>query len=245
MNIAKHNVQEYGVHSSERLQMPHQCSTISSSLYQADIAPCGSVRNLGAVFDSKMSMESQVGAVCRSVRYHLHNIGKIRRFLTRQACEDLVHALVTSRLDMYNGLLYGLPQYLIDRLQRCQNVAARIIMCRKRSCHITPVLHELHWLPVSQRIRFKILVQVYRALNNLAPAYIEELLSRYTPTRALKSTDSFLLCVPRTRTNWGDRAFSKAGPVLWNGLPPVIKTATSLAAFKTRLKTLLFQESYA
>ena len=112
------------------------------------ISPSAAVYNLGVIFDPKMSLVPQVGAVCKSARYYLHIIGRIRRFLTRQACELLVHALVTSRVDMYTGLLIGLPRCLTNRIQRCQNVAARIVTCEKHACHITPIWGALHWLPV-------------------------------------------------------------------------------------------------
>ena len=131
----------------------------------AVISPSAAARNLGVIFDSKMSLVPQVGAVCKSVRYYLHIIGRIRRFLTRQACELYLHALVTSRTDMYNGLLIGLPRCLTNRIQRCQNVAARIVTCGKRGCHITPILGALHWLPVLYRVQFKILLHVYRAFT--------------------------------------------------------------------------------
>ena len=105
----------------------------------AIISPSAAACNLGIIFDSKMSLVPQVGAVCKSVRYYLHIIGRIRRFLTSQACELLMHALVTSRMDMYNGLLTGLPRCLTNRIQLCQNVTARIVNREKRPCHITPI----------------------------------------------------------------------------------------------------------
>ena len=186
----------------------------------------------------------QFGAVCKSVRYYLHIIGRIRRFLTRQACESLVHTLVTSRMDMYNGLLIGLPRCLTNRIQHCKNVAARMVTCEKGACHITPILGALHWLPVLYRVQFKILLHVYRALHDMSPAYISELLHSYTPDRCLRSADSYLLQVPRTKTKWGDRAFSKAGPSLWNDLPLRVRASASLSIFKNRLKTLLFERAY-
>ncbi len=104
------------------------------------VHPADSVRDLGAIFDSKMTMDAHVTAVCRSARFHLRNIGKVRRYLTVGACERVIHALVTCRLDINNALLVGLPQHLIGKIQRCQNVAARIVICQRRSCHITQTL---------------------------------------------------------------------------------------------------------
>ena len=191
-----------------------------------------------------MSLVPQIGAVCKSVRYYLHIIGRIRRFLTRQACELLMHALVTSRMDMYNGLLHGLPRCLTNRIQRCQNVAARIVTCEKCACHVTPILRVLHWLPVLYTVQFKILLHVYRALHGMSPSYISERLHSYTPGRCLRSADSYLLQVPRTKTKWGDWAFSKAGPSLWNDLLLRVRASPSLSIFKNRLKTVLFECAY-
>ena len=102
-------------------------------------------------------------SICSASSYHLRNIGLIRKYLTQDATEQLVHAFVTSRLDMGNSLLYGLPNNQIHRLSRLQHIAARIITKTKPREHITPVLKKLHWLPVPQRITFKILTYAYRS----------------------------------------------------------------------------------
>ena len=94
-----------------------------------------------------------------------------------------IHAFVTSRLDNGNALLYGLSQNQISRLQHIQNTAARVVTLSRKSCHITPILKELHWLPVSQRIVFKLMLIVHKSFNNIAPIYISELLKVYTPSR--------------------------------------------------------------
>ena len=103
---------------------------------------------------------------------------------------------------------------------------------------------NLHWLPVEQRIQYKLLIQVYKALNGLAPEYITDLLQAYVPTRTLRSAGAHLLLEPKTTTRWGARAFRKAAPVLWNTLPTTIRTAASLASFKIGLKTYLFKAAF-
>ena len=103
---------------------------------------------------------------------------------------------------------------------------------------------KLHWLPVEQRIQYKLLIQVYKALNGLAPEYIADLLQEYVPTRELRSAGAHLLLEPKTATRWGARAFSNTAPVLWNTLPSSIKTAASLASFKMGLKTYLFKVAF-
>ena len=144
---------------------------------QALIAPSESCRNLGVMFDCRMSMEKQISNICRAAFFHLRNIGAIRGSLPDFAAAQLVHALVTSRLDYCNSLLIGLPTCKIKRLQHVQNVAARIVARhpKAQSIHITPILHELHWLPVEKRILFKVLLLVFRCVNSLAPAYLCDL----------------------------------------------------------------------
>ena len=130
--------------------------------------------------DSGLTMEKQVNAISKSCFYHIRNIGKVRQYITNNACKTLVQALVTSRLDY--ALLQGLPQVLIERLQRIMNYAARLITRSRKSEHITPVLRELHWLPVKYRLRFKVNTFTYKVLNGLAPAYMSDIVQKHQPT---------------------------------------------------------------
>ena len=176
--------------------------------------------------------------VCQASLYHLRNISKIRRYLSQETTEILIHAYITSKLDNCNSLLYGLPTYMINKLQIIQNAAARILTFTKKTNHITPVLCKLHWLPVQYRIVFKILLLVYKGLNGLAPTYISELLHYRTSSRLLRSASQRLLSIPRTSLKtYGDRAFSAAGPKLWNKLPLSLRSSNTLAVFKKDLKT--------
>ena len=183
-------------------------------------------------------------AVCRSAIFHLRNILRIRRYLTAAATEQVVHAFVTSRLDIGNALLYQQPLKQMQRLQKIQNWVARLIDDAMRYSHATPLLKKLHWLPIAVRVEFKILLLTHLALNGQASDYIEQCVSRCQPVRSLRSSEHNLLCVPRTRRHWGDRAFSVAAPSLWNALTQHL-TLSSLttAAFKVKLKTYLFTKT--
>ena len=151
------------------------------------ILPSARMRNLGAVFDTEMTMINHINAVCRSVCLQVRNIGRIHRSLSADTCKQIVHTSVTSRLDFCNSLLVGIPESTVGKLQRCQNIAACIISRTKKHKHVTPVLKELHWLPVVHRVHFKVLLQVYKALHGLVPRYVADLIQPYWPT-ALSSS---------------------------------------------------------
>lgn len=209
------------------------------------IVPSESARNIGVIFDSNMDYKRHISAICKSCFYHIRNLSRIRKYLSVDNIKILVHAFITCKLDNCNSLLYGLPSYLIHRLQLVQNCAARLIMCRNKFDHITPILKELHWIPVQQRIIFKILLITYKALNNLAPIYISNLLNKYDPVRQLRSSSQYLLDVPSSNLkSYGDRAFSVCAPRLWNDLPYEIKCSFSIDSFKSKLKTYLFRKAF-
>ena len=152
-----------------------------------------------------------------------------------------VHGLVISRLDYCNSSLYGVPKRTLNRLQRVQNAAARIITRTSRSVHITPVLRSLHWLPVHRRVEFKLLVYAFKSIHQQAPPYMTEMLTRYRPSRTLRSSNSVTLSVPKVRTTtFGDRQFNTATSKLWNALPHSIRNAKTLDHFRKLLKTHLF-----
>jgi len=191
-------------------------------------------------------MKAHISSVCQSGFYHLKNLSSVRKCLDYQTAELGVHAFITSRLDMGNSLLYGICDNQIHRLQLVQNTAARTIMCKRKYDHITPVLYELHWLPIRYRIQFKVLVLVYKALHGMAPSYLSDLLHVKSHTRSLRSNSQFILDIPTASLKTaGDRAFRRAGPTLFNALPEDIKTANSLNIFKAQLKTYLFKQAFS
>ncbi len=155
------------------------------------------VKNL-SVLDSNLYFENHISHVTKKAFFHLRNIAKLRNMLTVSDAEKLVHAFMTSRLDYCNALLGGCPAPSLNKLQIVQNAAARVLTRSGKYDHITPILQSLHWLPIKFWISYNILLLVYKALNDLAPAYLTNLLSRYNPTRSIRSQNSALLLVPTT-----------------------------------------------
>jgi hypothetical protein len=222
-----------------------QMGDISLNIGGQMIKPTKSVRNLGVIFDAEMDMKQHISTVCKNAYFQLRKISQIRKFLTEDATKTLVQSAVMSRLDYGNALLIGLPKTQLNRLQRVQNAAARLVKKIPKSSHITPVMQNLHWLPIHSRVQFKVLLNVFKGIHGQSPAYLMDLLNRYTPRRSLRSMNKHTLMVPRTKLRkYGDRAFSHIGPALWNSLPEHVKDATSTPSFKTLLKTHLFQNAY-
>ena len=194
------------------------------------------------IFDEHTSMKSHVASVCRSAMSSIRKIGHIRNCLDRKSTLTLIHAFVTSRLDTCNALLANLPANDINKLQRIQNIAARITERATSRTSTTSILSNLHWLPINKRTQFKVLLLTFKALHDMAPQYISALLHPYAPSRSLRSQSQKLLQVPRAHTqHYGQRAFSISAPTLWNQLPSNIRAAPTLDTFKKLLKTHLFK----
>jgi hypothetical protein len=203
------------------------------------------VTDLGVQIDSQLTMNEHVSALCRSCFFQLRQLWAVRRSLTTEAAHTLVHAFVSSRLDYCNSLLFNIGKGLLERLQGIQNAAARLVTGSRKYDHITPVLRSLHWLPIHQRIDFKIATLVYKCLHGLAPPYLADdcvLVSSLSNRRQLRSASSQRLLVPRTQTvTYGPRAFQVSGPTVWNRLPANLHDPDiSIDIFRRRLKTYLF-----
>ncbi len=204
--------------------------------------PSASVRNLGVIFDDQLTFKEHIAKTARSCRFALHNIRKIRPFLTEHAAQLLVQALVISRLDYCNALLAGLPPNTIKPLQMIQNAAARLVFNKPKRAHVTPLFVSLNWLPVAARIQFKTLMLAYRTITGSAPSYFHSLLQIYIPSRSLRSASERRLVVPSQRGSKSlSRTFSFTIPGRWNDLPTPIRNAGSLSIFKQQLKTNFFQ----
>ena len=185
-------------------------------------SPCA--RNLGVYFDSSLSFKPFVQKTAAAATYHIRSLVAIRDHLPRDLVRRLCASLVISRIDYCNAVLTGLPKCSLRPLQLALNMAARLIYKAKRSCHVSPLLKELRWLPIEKRIEEKILTITFKAHNAFAPSYLAELLRDFTPARALRSSDFPTLAVPLFKLKTvGDRSFCSAGPRAWNSLPPSLR----------------------
>jgi hypothetical protein len=204
-----------------------------------------SVRYLGVKIDQTLSMHEQISSVCRASFLELRRIASIRPYLTECASARLVTALVTSRLDYCNSLYSGLPMEQVCRLQRVQNSAARLVLKKRKRDHVTPLLKELHWLPVKFRCQYKMATLAYRHFDGSLPAYLSASLCTYQPSRSLRSSNEKLLKVPkRNLKTVGERSFSFIAPLVWNSLPASLRNLPTLSQFKAQLKTHFFRLAF-
>ena len=235
---------EFIVFGTQKQLQKMQYDTICIGGESIQGKPC--VRNLGAYFDNELKMDTHVNNILKQGYFHIHQIRTIRKYLNEFATKTLIHATVMSRIDYANALLYGIPEVHLDKLQRLQNCAARLITGDTRRVHSVLILRKLHWLPVRARIRYKIILLTFKALNGLAPPYLRDLLEVHVHSRDTRLACSGLrLTEPRYKLkNGGNRAFSVSAPRLWNALPSDMRSLTDLEYFKRKLKTYLFNISF-
>jgi hypothetical protein len=216
-------------------------------LGNTDVTTSGSVRSLGVVIDSTMSFDQHVNNVCKASYCHIRALRRIRKILSLDDVKSIATAVVSSRLDYCNALLYGVSATNINKLQRVQNTLARLVVNKSSQSHAVSILADLHWLPVSARIRYKVLLLTYKTLTTQRPRYLHDLLQLRHSVRQLRSSDHSLLQCSRAKTVFGSRAFRHSAPTLWNSLPSAITddfNSTSLNVLKRKLKTYLFNNSY-
>ncbi len=230
---------------SKRTRVQKVAGITSIDVGSTPVSAVPNAKNIGCIIDHTLSMAPQVHSVVRSCYASLYNIARIRYCLTEESAATLVNAQVTSRLDSFNAVLSGIPDYLIYKLQLVQNNAANLVKGKRNPDHITPLLKELHWLPVRFRIDYKIISLCFKALNNLAPQYLTDLLVPYEAGRTLRSSSKARLDKPKTKLKtYGDRAFAYIAPELWNKLPDKLHQIDKLATFKKCLKAHLFKQAY-
>ena len=191
------------------------------------------VYNLGVTLDSTLSFSPHITSSVAQGYHLIRNIAGIRKFLQLDHLKTLVNSVIIGKVDNCNSLLYGISTYDSDKLRKFQNSCARLIYRKRKSDHVTGILRELHWLPSEARTYFKILCYVFKCLHDLAPSYLSELI-------VIRRDHDLSLIVPRTKSKTGDRAFSCAGPRLWNALPVDIRKVGTVDRFKALLKHLFF-----
>jgi len=213
-----------------------------------------SIHILGVTLDSELSMNKHVSETVASCNAHLRALRHIRPSLPLKVAVSLSCAIVQTRLDYCNSLLYASSSQNITSLQRVQNNLARVVFRTHRRASAGPLLQRLHWLPIASRIRYKIATLTHSVIHTGSPAYLSELISPSVKTRATRGhydqtsanpslgigPESQLLHEPRWKLASERPSFRFSSPEVWNSLPHALRLVTSPSAFRSALKTQLF-----
>ena len=208
---------------------------------EESINPSNCAKNLGVFIGNKLSMTDHISHMSKAIYLELRRLKQASKYLNISSMKKLTSSFVLSRLDYCNSLFINLPTYQLQKLQKLQNYAARIIFNKTKKAHVTPLLKDLHWLLMQARID----TLIYKCLNGLAPPCMANLIEMYSPNRSLRSSSKDLL--EQKMCNYksiGERSFSFYAPVLWNSLPQGLRDQSSINSFKGHLKTHLFRSSY-
>jgi hypothetical protein len=203
------------------------------------------LKSLGVTLDHSLSFDEHVRNTVKASNFHIKAFRHIRPLLDRSVANTVACSIVTSRLDYCNSLLYRTSGANIKKLQRVQNTLARVVAGVRKRDHITPVLKDLHWLPIEQRITYKVALITHKVLQDQQPEYLAQLITAYRPARCLRSSSQNLLTRSQgMNSKLGDRAFTKASEEVWNHLPDSVRSVSNILLFKKKLKTFLFTTSY-
>ena len=193
------------------------------------------IKYLGMYIDNYLNFDIHISNIVSSCYMNLRNISSVRRFLSQSHAEILVHAFISSRLDMCNSLFFGMSRKNIGKLQKVQNAAMRVIKYKKKRDSVQQYFHELHWLNIDQRISFKILLLVFKCIYGLAPHALANCIFIKDPDKLLLEVSTFF-----SKSKYGNRAFSFYAPRQWNALPQDIRLIDNITTFKGRVKHFMF-----
>ena len=193
------------------------------------------VKYLGVCLDNSLNFNLHINNITSSCYMFIRKIASIRKYISQSNCETLVHAFITSRLDMCNVLYFGMSEKNINKLQKIQNAAIRVIFSLKKRDHVSDLLHSLHWLSVRQRISFKVLIIIFKSIHRVAPVPLRNLISIKNRITLQLEVNTFF-----PSSVLGKRAFSFFAPRQWNALPVALRTIQCVDTFKAKLKHHLF-----
>ena len=210
------------------------------------ISLSSNVRNLGFFFDQNFNLNVHISQIRKSCYFEIRRISHLRPFIDEKSTIQLIISLVFSKLDYCNCLFYNMSEENFQKLQVVQNHCARLIKKAPKRSSATSLLKELHWLPIKFRVSYKVALFVFKCLNDDSfPSYLKDLISVYTPSRTLRSSDKFLLFKPTVKlATFGEKSFYFSAPDVWNSLPYDLRSCTLFSTFKKKLKTFFFRQAF-
>ena len=242
MNPAKTEFIYFGFAKQLSKCTTHNLNVASDLIQRTDL-----IHYLGAWLDAGLMFKHHITKKCQIAMMNFVRIRSIRHLLDVNTTASLCLSLCISHIDYCNSLLYGTPKVSLQKLQRVQNMCACLVLRRQKTDSATSCLRYLHWLPIKQRIYYKILTLMYKSYHSIGPKYLQELIVKHqTRCQGLRSIQhQDLLVIPCTKLKtFGDRSFAVAAPLLWNTLPSNIRACKDQLTFKKLLKTHLFHQAF-
>jgi len=192
-------------------------------IHNSSLNTTHSARNLGFIFGGHLTFSDQISAISKACYYRIRQLRCIRPYLDSNTGRTTVTSIVHSKLDYCNTLYYNLRKSQITHLQQIQNSLACAVVAK--CCHITPILHSLHWLKIIERIEYKLLSLTYKVLTTTQPPYLHNQISVQPPRRNTRSSSHVTLARPPASSSLRitDRSFRCASPCLWNQLPSSLR----------------------
>ena len=227
----------FGTHRRSQSTAAMTCWTLPLYLSK----PSDKIKLLGATLDNKLIPTGYVKAVCKATFFHIRALPHMWSVLTDDTAKTVACALMVSRLDYANSILYVVSGANIHKLQRMQNTIARVVKLSRSNTGVMDILKDLHWLPVRNRIDFKIAALMR---SSSQPVYLSSLISDYAPIRSPRATWTHIRHTPHVKTAVGSRAFSSSAPKVWNSLPADIRDCTTLLTFRRKLNTFYFNQAF-
>ena len=182
---------------------------------------------LGVHLDDTLTFDNHINELVSSCYYHIRNIGKVKSILSQSHLETLLHSVISSKLDYCNIILYGITKSNLNKLQKLQNAAARLVykLPRRSRTSVSDLIRKLHWLRVDEHIIFKMMTIVYKFFTSNGPAFINHLLQ-------IDDCEKRSLKLEHFTSKYGKRSFRYAAPRFWNQLPSELRNQMCLKSFK-------------
>lgn len=231
--------------TSQRLSQFKNDGLFTVTVDDATVLLSDTIVTLGVTLDSQLTLTKHVNTLVKACYFNMRAIRHIRHLLSQQDAALLASALIHSKLDYCNSILFNTSAANLHSLQRVQHSLARLVLLPTARSNPTDLLRQLHWLPVPQRINYKIACLTHSSLYMKQPAYLNALLQPHAPPRSLRSSSKNLLHTPRTRLHLTDRSFHISAPLNWNSLPDNVRHIMDPSLFKRSLKTHLFDLAFS
>ena len=197
--------------------------------------------------DENLLFKNHILNVNKKSSYNLFMMGKICGYLSINTAQEIGLALVMSNKDYCNGVLYGSQNSVLQLFQITQNRCTNMILYKDKYSSSTDARYTLHWLPIKDRILYKLLCVAFKCVHSLGPIYLNEMFVQNVPQRRLRSnsTKEITYIVPRNKNKtFGYRSFSFGGSYEWNNLPNELKCIENYTTFKKYLKMYIFRSAY-